>query len=54
MYHANVKENLMEQNVIQINGGKTINPDVSVKCIIYVKKIMFRILLPVILTMEII
>ena len=27
MYHANVKENLMEQNVIQINGGKTINPD---------------------------
>ena len=31
----------MEQNVIQINGGKTINVDVSVKSIKYVKKIMF-------------
>ena len=30
--------NLMEQNVIQINGGITINADVSVKNIIYVKK----------------
>ena len=28
----------MEQNVIQINGGITINVDVSVKNIIYAKK----------------
>ena len=28
----------MEENVIQINGGITINVDVSVKNIIYVKK----------------
>ena len=35
---------LMEQNVFQINGGITINVDVSVKNIIYVKKIIFGIL----------
>ena len=34
----------MEQNVIQINGGITINVDVSVRNIINVKKIMFGIL----------
>ena len=39
VYHANV--NLMEENVIQINGEKTVNVDVSVKYIIYVKKIIF-------------
>ena len=37
----------MEQNVIQINGGITINVDVSVKSIVYVKKILFGILLHV-------
>ena len=42
----------MEQNVIQLNGGITINVDVSVKNIIYVKKIMFEILLHVIVKME--
>ena len=31
----------MGKNVIQINGGITINVDVSVKNIIYVKKIIF-------------
>ena len=31
----------MEENVIQINGGITINVNVSVKNVIYVKKIMF-------------
>ena len=36
---------MMEQNVIQINGRITINVDVSVKNIIYVKKIIFGILL---------
>ena len=42
----------MKQNVIQINGGITINVDVSVKNVIYVKKIMFGILLPVIVEIE--
>ena len=34
----------MEQNVSQINGGITINVDVSLKNVIYVK-IMLRILI---------
>ena len=41
----------MEQNVIQTNGGITINVDVTVKNIIYVKNIMSGILLRVILKM---
>ena len=48
----NVNVNSMKQNVIQINGGITINVDVSVKNFIYVKKIMFGILLHVIGKME--
>ena len=36
----------MEENVIQINGGKTINVDVSVKNM-YVKEDMFGILVHV-------
>ena len=48
--HVNV--NLMEQNVIQINGGIMVNVDVSVKIIIYMKNIMFAILLYVIVKME--
>ena len=40
----------MERNVTSINGGITINVDVSVKNI-YVKKIMFGILLHVIVKM---
>ena len=39
-YQVNVNANLMEQNVIQTNGGITINVDVSMKIIIYVKKIV--------------
>ena len=35
----------MEENGIQINGGITINVDVSVKNVMYVKKIIFRIAL---------
>ena len=31
----------MEQNVIQINGRTMMNVDVSLKSIIYVKKIIF-------------
>ena len=42
----------MEQNVIQINGGVTINVDVSVKNIMYFKKIMFGIFLHVIVQIE--
>ena len=37
-----------EKNVIQINGGIIINADVSVKSTIYVKKIIFGILLQVV------
>ena len=48
----NVNVNLIEKHVIQINGRITINVDVSVKNIIYVKKIMFGILLHVIVKME--
>ena len=43
---------LMEENVIQINGGIMINVDVRAKSIMYVKKIMLGILLPVIVKME--
>ena len=50
-YHVTVNVNLMEQNVSQINGGVTINVDVSVKNIMYVKKIMFGIFLNVIVKM---
>ena len=42
----------MKQNVSQINGGITVIVDASVKNIIYVKKIMFGIVLHVILKME--
>ena len=52
IYHANVNVNLMEENVIQINDGITINVDVTVKSVMYVKKIMFGILLHVVAKME--
>ena len=42
----------MEENVIQINGGITINVDVSVKNNIYVKNIIFGVLLHVVVKME--
>ena len=42
----------MEENLTQINGVITINVDVNVKSVMYVKKIMFSILLQVIATME--
>ena len=42
----------MEENVIHINGGTTINVDVSVKNVMYVKKIVFGILLHVVVKME--
>ena len=42
----------MEKVVTQINGGIMINVDASVKNVMYVKKIMFGILLHVIVKME--
>ena len=41
MFHTNVNVNLMEQNVIQINGRIMMNVDVILKSIMYVKKIIF-------------
>ena len=43
---------LMKENLIQINGGITIDVDVGVKNIIYVKKIIFEILWHVVAKME--
>ena len=40
------------KNEIQINGGITINVDVSVKNVMYVKKVTFRILLDVVVKMK--
>ena len=42
----------MEDNVIQINGGIRINVDVDVKTVMYMKKVIFGILLHVIVKME--
>ena len=42
----------MEQNVSKINGGITISVDVNEKKNMYVKKIMFGVLLHVIVKME--
>ena len=50
--YANGNGNLMEENVIQIKSGTMINADASVKSIIYVKKIIFGILLHVVVKME--
>ena len=52
IYHgANVNVNSMDENVFEINGGITINVDVSVKNIIHVKNIIFGILLRVVVKM---
>ena len=42
----------MKENVIQINGEITINVDVNVKNIIYVKEFMFGNLVHVFVKME--
>ena len=42
----------MEENVTQINGRITINVDMSVKKVMYVKKIIFGILLHLVVKME--
>ena len=43
---------MKKKNVIQINGGKMINVDVSVKNVMYVKKVIFGILLHVVAKTE--
>ena len=48
----NVNVDLMRKNLIQTNGGITVNVDVSVKNVIYVKKIIFGILLHVVVKIE--
>ena len=48
----NVNVDFTEKNVIQINGEITINVDVSVKKFMYVKKIMFGILVNVSVKMK--
>ena len=50
--HANVNVNLMGENIIQINDGITMNINVSVENIIYVKEIIFEILLRLVAKME--
>ena len=45
----NVNVSYMKENVIQIKNGITINVDVNVKTIIFVKMILFGILLHVVL-----
>ena len=42
----------MGKNVIQINGGITMNVDVSVKNVLYLEKIIFGILLHVVVKIE--
>ena len=42
----------MEENVIQINAGVTVNVDASVKKVMYVKKIIFGILLHPLVKLE--
>ena len=51
MYHANVSLDLMAENEIQIKSEIIINVDVNIKNIIYVKKIIFGILLHVFVKM---
>ena len=52
MYHANVNVNLKGKNVVQINGGITINIDVSIKNVMYVKNVIFGILLNKVVKMD--
>ena len=42
----------MEENVIQVSGGIIANVDVSTKKFMFLKKIMFGILMHVIVEME--
>ena len=48
----NINADLMEENVNQISGEITINVDVSVKRLMYLKKNMFEILVNVFLKID--
>ena len=48
MHHANVNVDLMEEKIIQIKIGITINVNASVRSIIFVKNIIFGIQLHVV------
>ena len=52
IYNVNVNVNFMEELVTQINDGIMINVNASVKNVMYIRKIMFGILLHVIVEME--
>ena len=52
IYYANVNLKLMEENIMQINGGITINVDVSIKKVMHVKKTVFGISLHAVVKME--
>ena len=43
---------MMQENLTQINGGIMINVDVSVKNVMYAKKVMFGILVHVVVKIE--
>ena len=51
MYHLIVNVNLVEESVIQVNDRIAINVDVCGKNVIYVKNIIFGILLHVFVKM---
>ena len=51
-YDANVIVNLVEENIIQVKSGKTMNVDVNIKTIIYVKNTIFGILIHVVVKIE--
>ena len=51
MYHASVNANLMEESEIQIKIRIIVNVKASARNIIYVRKIMFGILLHLIVKM---
>ena len=52
IYHGNLNVISIEKNVFQTNGGITINVNVNVKNVMYVKKIIFGILPHVVVKME--
>ena len=51
MYHLIVNVNLVEESVIQVNDRIAMNVDVCVKNVVYVKIIIFGILLHVFVKM---
>ena len=42
----------MEENIIQVKSGKTMNVDVNMKTIIYMKNTIFGILIHVVVKIE--